>query len=667
MSVSTVAREPKTEPFLARLGRAVSTGHRPLWIILAVGLLIGLVWGNDYGMSFDEGRNVDVGSAALGAYAGSAAYFDLGSLDEHGPVYFMFFVTTSKLVHAMAPIWTLADGRHLTNYLMFLVAVASFYVIGLRLLSKRGAWMATLLFATQPLVFGHGFINQKDTPFMGLFMATVALGLIGSEHWGSLAKPSAESEPGRGWGQELRAFALAVRSDFRRLSSLNRATVFGIFALWALVSVDLTMVGLLRGLGLRLIESAHAGHALAPIQALFDLVATDAYKTPLAYYLDKFDAGWRWIRWTVSPLAALGALGAAGLILPTSRHRLAGWLGDIRHVNWHWSLLASAVLLGLTICVRQLGVFAGALVSLIVLFRGGGRATVPLVAYWVVAIVVAVATWPYLWPDPAARFVESLTLAANFPPHQTFYRGRWLRSSKYPWYYFPNLAGIELTEPAVFLTVLGIGLAAYRFARRDHRSALIALLGIWAGVPLLALIALKMTIYGNITHLLFVLPPFLLLAGMALEAIIGRLRSGWLRVALVTGALLPGVWGIVWLHPYEYIYINTFAGGVSRADGFYELDRACISLREGIEYLNEVAPYGATVMLPPQVVQVVPYARPDLRLIDERISYDEADFVINCTWTHGLGPWPSEDFHPIFQVQRARAVLTVVYARNPGV
>jgi hypothetical protein len=310
------------------------------------------------------------------------------------------------------------------------------------------------------------------------------------------------------------------------------------------------------------------------------------------------------------------------------------------------------------------GVFAGALVTLIVLYRGGGRAVLPLVVYWGLAGAVALATWPYLWPAPAARFMESLTLAANFPPHQTFFRGRWLRSSKYPWYYFLNLAGIELTETAVILTVIGIGLGAWRFFRRDSHSALIGLLGLWAGIPLVGLVAFKMTVYGNITHLLFILPPLLLLAGLALEELMVRLRAGWVRWVVLVAMLLPGVWGILWLHPYEYIYINSFAGGVSGADGYYELDRACTSLREGVAYVNATAPAGSTVMLPPQIVQVVPYARPDLTLIDDRVSYDQADYVVNCAWTHGLGPWPAEDFHPVFQVKRGRAVLTTVYERS---
>jgi len=642
-----------------RIWGSVAAGHRPLVLLLAFGLILGVIWGDEYGMSFDEGRNVGVGNAALAAYDGSASYFDLGSLDEHGPAYFMFFVTTSKAIHALAPAWTLADGRHLTNYSMFLLAVASFYFIALRLFSKRVSWMVTLLFASQPLLFGQAFINQKDTPFLGLFLATLATGLAAAESW-SDERAHQVGGAGRKGFPTLGKLWTETSSLPRRL----RAVLAGAAGLGTLVVLDLVLGGVLRHLGEYLIGLAYSGQAPFPVQAAFDAVATDAYKTPLPIYIDKFRAGWRFVRLGVPLISVAAGVLVMSVILPTTNSIWRAWFADVRRPSWRWSLFASGILLGLTICVRQLGVFAGGLVTLIVLYRGGGRTVWPLAGYWAIALVVAVATWPFLWPAPVARFWESLTLAANFPPHQTFYRGRWLRSSKYPWFYFPNLAGIQLTEPAVILSVVGLGIAAWKLIHRDPKSWLVVLLGIWAGVPLFGLVVFKMTVYGNITHLLFILPPFFLMAGLVVEALAKRLRRTWILAALLAVAILPGVWGIIWLHPYEYIYINSFAGGVSRADGFYELDRACVSLREGIEYVDRTAPPGATVMLPPQVVQVVPYARADLRLIDNRVSFDEADYVVNCSWTHGLPPWPSQDFHPVYRVVRGTAVLTTVYARN---
>src|SRR3989304_3275355 len=87
-------------------------------------------------------------------FSESDDYFSNSYLADHGPAYFMFFTATSQLVQQIAPNWSLADGRHLTNYATFLAGVLLLYQLGLRFISPRSAGMAAALFATQPLLFG---------------------------------------------------------------------------------------------------------------------------------------------------------------------------------------------------------------------------------------------------------------------------------------------------------------------------------------------------------------------------------------------------------------------------------------------------------------------------------------------------------------------------------
>lgn len=639
----------------------LSLGHRPLLILLGVGLLIGLWVGRDYGMSVDEERNAGVGEAALEAYAGSPTYFWQPSLADHGPAYFMLFSTTSKLVNRIAPGWSLADGRHLTNYLMFLLAVASFYFLSLRFVSKRSAWIATALFATQPLLFGQAFINQKDIPFLALVLFSLATGLSAADRLEQLVT---EGNPAQGkQGPRVRWHPLGL--ELQRLSSRRKILAALVVVTVFLITLDLVVDGLLNGIAEGLVVSAYNGRAPALVQGLFDRVATDAYKTPLSLYLDKLDVAWFGVRW----LSPLGLVLAGWVTLSRFLPRTAqawGWSpSQVLPLQWDWLLLATAILLGLTICVRQLGVFFGVLVSAYALYRGRARAVAPLALYWGVALAVTFATWPYLWPNPVSRFIGSVYLSANFPDtHVTLYRGAWLRAGTYPWYYFPNLAGIQLTEPAVIMILAGLAAAARKLLQRPSLAPHLLLVGAWFGGPLLGLIAFDLTTYGNITHLLFVLPAFFILAAMALEALLARIRGFWLRAALVALCLLPGIWGIARLHPFEYIYFNSFTGGVSGAANFYEMDRWCISIREATEEINRVAPPGATVMLPSSFRQAEPFARPDLRLVDNRTSYDEAQFVIDCTWIHTVGPWPSQEFQVIGEVKRGQAVLATIWQRT---
>lgn len=644
-------------PFFERVGSFVSSGHRPLIILLLTGLIVGVWLGRDYGMSTDEERNAGVGADALSAFSGDPSYFDRPSLDEHGPAYFMLFSATSRAIASGWPGWTLPDGRHLTNYAMFLVAVAAYYFLSLRLVRREMAWLATALFATQPLLFGHAFINQKDIPFLALFLATLATGLAAID--ASVHVCEAKTVGGRE--------SIPAQDEQPKPSMVQRTFLAVVVLAAAWLLVDLLVLGRIRDLTWTTIVAAYHGHAPFPIQQLFNSVATDAYKTPLALYRAKFGVAWFAVQLVLAPAVIVGALAASGRTYPRAADAWGWSFRRARRFRLNWWLIASAALLGLTICVRQLGIFAGVLVTAYAIYRGRAHALVPLAVFWIVAGVTTVITWPYLWPNPPARFLESLYLAAHFPEtHVTLFRGQWLQAGEYPWSFFPTLVGIELTEPMAILIAAGMALAVKRIANRSPRGPFLVLLGLWAAVPLAGLILFGLTTYGNITHLLFVLPPFLLLASLALEAILSRLSRHWMRVVLAGASLLPGVWGIISLHPYEYIYINSYAGGVGGAYNYYELDRACISLREAIEYVNQTAPVSATVMLPSGFHQVIPFARPDLNLVDNRTSYAAADYVVSCSWVHGLGPWPSEDFHLIHEIQRGGAILTEIWQRRAG-
>jgi len=138
------------------------------------------------------------------------------------------------------------------------------------------------------------------------------------------------------------------------------------------------------------------------------------------------------------------------------------------------------------------------------------------------------------------------------------------------------------------------------------------------------------------------------------------LRRTWARGVVYGLILIPGIWAIIQLHPYEYIYYNSLVGGVNGATGQYEIDRWCISYREAIEYTNTVAEPGAVVVVPQQVNQVVPYARPDLRLLDGSRGVVDADFVLSCTY-RDKGRWDTRRFTPVYAVRRGRAVLTEVW------
>jgi 4-amino-4-deoxy-L-arabinose transferase-like glycosyltransferase len=636
--------------------RAVAS-HLPIVLLLAFGAIVGLLLGNDYGPSLDEIREVQLGEDALKAYVGSQDYFSQNFLRDHGPVYFMLFSATSRLVHGIAPSWSLADGRHLSNYVTFMIGVMFFYRLCLLLMSPRSAWIATALLATQPLLFGYGFVGQKDIPFLTFFLATIVTGVKAADQWTAHAASAASdiAEP-----VSLTAPAHPGRNtlEWNGLSLSRRTLLLSASGLALLLVVDLFFMGMAHRLGQSAILAAYDGRAPSLVQRAFSVVATDAYKTSVEAYLAKYDTLFVLVRMYLTVGLAGGFLVGTSQAFPTA---LAG-LGFSRRALSQPAFLGSAVFLGITICIRQVGALAGVIVGLSMLYRGRSRALLPVVAYSVIAALVTYATWPYLWPDPLRRFTGSVSYAANFQLLHTFFKGTLIRSDQLPLDYFPRLAGLQLTEPAVLLILLGSGATVWRLAKRKTWSSPIAVLGLWVGVPVLALALRAIPAYG-IRHLLFVFPPLFVLAGVGLETLAERVRRNSVRLLIFGAAILPGILGIVQLHPYEYIYFNSLAGGVSGADGVYALDRLCLSYREATEAVNQIADSGASVAVNTDARTIVPdYLRTDLTLLPRTEHVEGADFVISCVSPTRAG-WQTGGFERVYEVRRGTAVLAEVWQR----
>jgi hypothetical protein len=77
------------------------------------------------------------------------------------------------------------EHLHLDHFLYFLafqVGIVSLYFLSRRWMSDFAALGATLLFATQPLLFGHALMNPKDIVFMSFFTGSAVLGLWMVDH-----------------------------------------------------------------------------------------------------------------------------------------------------------------------------------------------------------------------------------------------------------------------------------------------------------------------------------------------------------------------------------------------------------------------------------------------------------------------------------------------------
>ncbi len=160
--------------------RANMKKNYSILIILAVSLLVGFFTFNQYGESWDDKSLQKYAVKSVNAYTTWPQQGVVNLIREdlgyYGPFYIMFVERATEYLSTFLS-FPLPDLRHLIYFLTYLAGVWAFYALAKRWLTEIPALGATLLFMTQPVLWGHAFINPKDTPFLSLFLLSLYLGI----------------------------------------------------------------------------------------------------------------------------------------------------------------------------------------------------------------------------------------------------------------------------------------------------------------------------------------------------------------------------------------------------------------------------------------------------------------------------------------------------------
>lgn len=646
---------------LANRGTA-GMSHRKIAVVSGlILLLIGLMMAGNYGLSTDEPIQAAYGRTTLWFYLGlQPDQFGPANLPYYGPFFSAMTEAVSLPLGYIHPSWTIIDARHFIYYLSFLLAVWAVFDISGRLVRPLYAGASAALFALQPLLFGHAFINPKDIPFMAFFSATVAVGIRGVErvvthrelHEATAVRPSEHAI--------RRPIQFSV-SRWNALSKGGKGLLVASLALFLIGTLELFWTKVLLKFGLSLIESAYEGEAPEFVMSVFRTLAVEQDTVSLQAYLSK-------ARELYGVPRRLGMV----LLLPLLSVATATFLGwkRIQDVLKPWLTLAAAgVLLGVTTSIRIAGPFAGILVSLYLLSRSRAKLP-PLFVLWCSASVASYLTWPALWPDPVEHLIASLEVMGSFSHGSLeLFMGRLIPANEIPWRFVPYLMAIQFTLPVMILALLGAVTSVVNRSGQRARPVRLLLIAIgWFVVPILVQLMTDTAIYGNFRVLFFSIPPLFLFAAVGMERLLSPIGSFLVTAVAIAVFLLPGVVGIVRLHPYEYIYYNTLAGGTAQASERFETDYWCTSLREAMEHVNTIAPEGASVAVHRVSGLAKPFARADLRVFaveeEEEVHSEEPYYVLVC---------PRSDFDRTFlpdapviwQVRQAGTELTVVKQPTP--
>ena len=601
---------------------------RLLLITLA---LIGVLTTRQYGESWDELKLFDYASNSLEAYTTWPQHGRIPITGDHfenyGPAFMMFTTIVKKAGIQIFPNMQAVDIQHFVYFITFLFGIWAFYHLAARWVSQNAAFGATLLFLTQPVFWGHAFINPKDIPLLSLFLLSIYLGMRMHD---SILGPGADS-----------VFESASTA-WSELPQHTQRLLIAATLLW------LASIFILFG-GAPIIHQWLDGAVRAAANgepSLITRIVPRVLRIAPEIYIEKFFVLFlrgRLIYFLVITGALIwlyrrnfpGALRVIGIILP------------------------AGILLGLAVSIRIFGTWAGLLVAGYILWRSGRKAWLVIAVYALIAILAMYLTWPYLWPDPIGHFFETVRVMAQHPwPGNVLFNGKTYPANDLPASYVPTFLAIQLTEPVWPLFFIGLAASVFGLVKkRTENHELLALTCVWFILPLLTFVILRPTLYDNFRQSFFIVPPVFFMTGLAFDLI----RKPVAQSLLIALVLLPGLIASIRLHPYEYVYYNQFVGGAKGVVDRFELDYWATSYREAASEANRLAPPNANVWVDGPAHLFNRFARPDLHIFSpqEAERADHYDVVVTLA-RYDLEKTSFPEVPIVYTVTREGAVFTVI-------
>jgi hypothetical protein len=214
-------------------------------------------------------------------------------------------------------------------------------------------------------------------------------------------------------------------------------------------------------------------------------------------------------------------------------------------------------------------------------------------------LALAALFWPWVVKAPG-NLDTAVRLFSHFPWHGiVLFDGQVFTASDLPARYLPKLIALQMPELVLFGLLSAVGFGIWKIFQRgrlsltDPRTLCYSVLIAAVLVPLFHFFISRPLVYNGIRHYLFLIAPLIVLAGIGMDMAYGWARSrGELaaRAFAVSFAVAASVQIAIMvdLHPDEYVYYNSFAGGVSGAAGRYDLDYWGLSLAEATRNLERV-------------------------------------------------------------------------------
>lgn len=268
--------------------------------------------------------------------------------------------------------------------------------------------------------------------------------------------------------------------------------------------------------------------------------------------------------------------------------------------------------------------------------------------------ITTIAVYPASWINPIAWFDEAVFSLSKYSvwDNTALFNGQQIPGRSLPWYYLPSY--LSMTIPVLFQISFVVGLIWLTFkydklTQIQKACAILVILQVFA-LPLIAIIK-QSTMYDEIRHFIFIIPGIAVLVTTALIWFYQSISNKYIKLfaaTFLTLYLSSIALDMATLHPYEYTYFNRAYGGLKAAHQKQETDYWGLSLKEGMEWLNQNAESNSTILVAGPIFAAQAFANrsrnftiihrdyfawgkapdPDYYLAISR--YDYYDFFLQC-------------------------------------
>lgn len=227
------------------------------------------------------------------------------------------------------------------------------------------------------------------------------------------------------------------------------------------------------------------------------------------------------------------------------------------------------------------------LVILNIFFLFSKKGLVFLFAFCLSTLVFLHLTHPYLLAHPIIGLIELTKLTQGYPWNAAvLFEGRLINANSLPFYYL--LKSMIITIPISIIGLFTLGFY-YLINQVRKNKILYSYLVLVFITPFVLNYFLKPVIYDSWRHFMFLAIPMVVIACFGLKLILNHkslILKSILIFLIILDLSLVG-YGMLTLHPYEYIYYNSFVGGLRGAYGKYETDYLGLSYKEATEWFNK--------------------------------------------------------------------------------